>query len=1058
VVCIGLTLMSGGPALPSVSAQYILAEAAVSQEDFGDIEAIGHLGGMAFAINLTDDAHHAFMAVGSGLHVFDISDPAQLRQETALPLRAGGLLGLARSENTLYTASFHGLRIFDVSQPTQPTQLGRWEGDELRDVDVARTTLYLTQGDQGLRILDVSNPASPQLLGTFATPGDAGEVQVVGDVAYVTCYIDWQTPCPNAGIIAVDVHDPAHPVQLGAYAAPKKVMGLQALGDRAYLAVGEAGLLILDVSDPAHPALLGSYDSPGWSSDVLVAGTTAYLADGGGTLILDVSDPAHPVKVGAHDGRSSSVLAITGSQLFVGGLGDLYALDVSQPAHPALLGWQEWPGTVEDVFIPQAAASGLSAGAPPYGYFAGMDKLWVMNLTTPAMPATVATVPFTAGFPKRVFVADDLAYVMQSSFGLEIFDVSDPLHPAAAGKYPISSGQRHDVFARDGYAYVAVDDNGGRLIILDMRDPAHPQEVVSLTTSGQAKRVFVAGDRAYVADGDAGLRIIDVSDPAHPAELGHLAPPEGTSSEALFVDGTTAYVGSNGGSGAWIQKIDATNPAQPRAVGAFQQPAPKRVMDIEMAGGELYVAVDGGSVYVVSATNMQVNAIYHAEHTARVAVTTSGCGEVYSYLTGGSSYGVPIPVRKPPHNPCEDAPKQCLKRPLVCPPPQPGYEQVGEWYFGNFGRGWGKGTSPDYIAIRGCTIVRNFIACTNETFSCVYEPDNIIPQLIPPRPAAFSSDLGDAPDSSNGRGNAPMRAYTGVPARFPTVFGAGSPPYGPKHENVLAVAGWLGPGLTGEDEADNGPDADPTNNILPATDQANLDGKDDGVALPISMQNCQPSTLQFTVAIPEDSPQVDWVVNVWFDWDRNGAWGNVPSCNGEEAPEWAVQNLKLGKLTPGYHIFQTQFLPYNPDPTKPMWMRITLSEQAAPSADGSGLAAGYRYGETEDYYLTSTETWSGPELGPGESHEQTFPQMGNYPYYDRHRPNRQGIIRVRPITLAQASGGQSVTEVHITDAGFEPQVVTVDIGDTVRWVNDSQENHGVTGGMASLFYIPLLLH
>ncbi|HEY52551.1 MAG TPA: hypothetical protein G4N94_03755, partial [Caldilineae bacterium] len=124
--------------------------------------------------------------------------------------------------------------------------------------------------------------------------------------------------------------------------------------------------------------LVGSYDTPGWASDVLVAGTTAYLADSGGTLILDVSDPAHPVKVGAHDGRSSSVLAIMGSHLFVGGMGDLYALDVSDPAHPLLLGWQEWPGTVEDVFIPQTAASGLSADAPPYGYFAGMEKLWVM--------------------------------------------------------------------------------------------------------------------------------------------------------------------------------------------------------------------------------------------------------------------------------------------------------------------------------------------------------------------------------------------------------------------------------------------------------------------------------------------------------------------------------------------------------------------------------------------------------------------------------------------------------------------------------------------------------
>ncbi|HEY54509.1 MAG TPA: hypothetical protein G4N94_13750, partial [Caldilineae bacterium] len=222
-----------------VLTQVALAGAPSPQQDQGDIEAVGHLGGMAFAINLTDDAHFAFLGVGSGLHVFDISDPAQLRLETALPLRLGGLLGLARSGNTLYTASFHGLRIFDVSHPTQPTELGQWNGEEIRGVDVAGNSLYLAQSQQGLRILDVSNPASPQLLGTFATPGDAGVVQVAGDVAYVTCYIDWETPCPNAGFITVNVHDPAHPVQLGAYDVPKKILGLQVAENRAYLAAGE---------------------------------------------------------------------------------------------------------------------------------------------------------------------------------------------------------------------------------------------------------------------------------------------------------------------------------------------------------------------------------------------------------------------------------------------------------------------------------------------------------------------------------------------------------------------------------------------------------------------------------------------------------------------------------------------------------------------------------------------------------------------------------------------------------------------------------------------------
>ncbi|NOZ71796.1 MAG: hypothetical protein GXP38_07760, partial [Chloroflexi bacterium] len=176
----GINATLAAPSPQPVSAPHGPAGATAPQQDVGDIEAVGHIGGMVFAIDLTADAHYAFMAVGSGLHVFDISDPAHLRQATTLPLRSGGLQDLARSGNTLYAASFHGLRIFDVTEPTQPTQLGAWEGDETQGADVAGTMLYLAQGTQGLRIMDVSNPASPQVLGTFALPHNAGKVQVVG--------------------------------------------------------------------------------------------------------------------------------------------------------------------------------------------------------------------------------------------------------------------------------------------------------------------------------------------------------------------------------------------------------------------------------------------------------------------------------------------------------------------------------------------------------------------------------------------------------------------------------------------------------------------------------------------------------------------------------------------------------------------------------------------------------------------------------------------------------------------------------------------------------------
>ena len=79
-------------------------------------------------------------------------------------------------------------------------------------------------------------------------------------------------------------------------------------------------------------------------------------------------------------------------------------------------------------------------------------------------------------------------------------------------------GDANAVAVQSAYAYVGV---GPRLVILDVSDPAHPA-VVGRTgvLPGAVSGVAVAGDYAYVADQDSGLRIVDISNPATPSETG----------------------------------------------------------------------------------------------------------------------------------------------------------------------------------------------------------------------------------------------------------------------------------------------------------------------------------------------------------------------------------------------------------------------------------------------------------------------------------------------------------------------------------------------------------
>ena len=238
-----------------------------------------------------------------------------------------------------------------------------------------------------------------------------------------------------------------------------------------------------------------------------------------------------------------------------------------------------------------------------------------------------------------------------------------------------------------------------------------------------------------------------------------------------------------------------------------------------------------------------------------------------------------------------------------------------------------------------------------------------LPGVMRGWPPVAVADVGDAPDSSNSRG-APMTAYPGVPAQFPSVIGPGSPPPGPLHRNAPLLF-CLGSRVTAESEADSGLDADGVNNLDPSADRADLDGADDGLLPTGALTHCTAVTLRFNVTAWAGAPQ-EVFLNVWADWDHNGRWGGVQQCPAGNAPEWAVRNQVVPLLAPGlYTLTTTAFVAYNPYPEKPMWLRLTLSNFAAPdtSDDGSGPPGGYCYGETEDYLLPGQTAQPTPTHG-----------------------------------------------------------------------------------------------
>lgn len=228
---------------------------------------------------------------------------------------------------------------------------------------------------------------------------------------------------------------------------------------------------------------------------------------------------------------------------------------------------------------------------------------------------------------------------------------------------------------------------------------------------------------------------------------------------------------------------------------------------------------------------------------------------------------------------------------------------------------------------------------------------------------ALMHDLGDAPASDNHTGT-PMSAYPGVTANFPTVFAAGIP--GPLHWTAGSLYnGWpdssLGFFISAEGEADLLFDEDLAPNIQPPSDLADLDQGDDGLIFPGTLSHCAPANMVVLANIqPYLDPNPVRYLNVWIDWNADGDWQDVLTCSSPgDAPEWVLQDYPLSGF--GNHYVPFGMLAYRGGTGgDPLWMRVTLSEQPAPvdpgsgRADGRGPAAGYDYGETEDYIYPQT--------------------------------------------------------------------------------------------------------
>ncbi|MCF7793369.1 MAG: hypothetical protein K9N09_06420 [Candidatus Cloacimonetes bacterium] len=189
----------------------------------------------------------------------------------------------------------------------------------------------------------------------------------------------------------------------------------------------------------------------------------------------------------------------------------------------------------------------------------------------------------TPGNALEVYFSDWTAFVSDEYYGLAVIDCFQPNVPEVLGYYELAD-RTLSSYVIGNIAYVATHStptDPGRIHKLDIASLTEPVLIGYSDTQGIPKNIFVSGDYAYIAEGNAGFSIIYIAG----SDLHQVANYDLENARDVFVSGNYAYV-AEGIEGLKI--FDITDHANPVLVG--EEDTSGSFIDIHVVGDYAYVA------------------------------------------------------------------------------------------------------------------------------------------------------------------------------------------------------------------------------------------------------------------------------------------------------------------------------------------------------------------------------------------------------------------------------------------------------------------------------------
>ena len=312
----------------------------------------------------------------TGVHVYDVADPAAPRVVTTIALDANR--GTAVKDDILYASERDNVNVY------------KREGDTFTLIAVLEP-----QGDGGSHFHDVPSPGYDNSSGysCMCTSGDMATAPVPASSgsSYATfAVIDhYLYRADYFTLVTYDITQPDAPQQLSRTSFGSMIETIYPTEHYLFLG-GTQGMSIYDRSNPGQPRFVGSVTHFRACDPVVVSGSVAYVTLRGGNacgdtrdvlLTVNIADPAYPVVAAEKNLTTPFGLVVREPFLYVStGQSGYTLLDVTRPTEPAPLGtWAGWP-----------TRDFLWAG--DLLYVLGVDDLRIYNVSDPKTPVLVSTI------------------------------------------------------------------------------------------------------------------------------------------------------------------------------------------------------------------------------------------------------------------------------------------------------------------------------------------------------------------------------------------------------------------------------------------------------------------------------------------------------------------------------------------------------------------------------------------------------------------------------------------------------------------------------------------